>query len=78
MTTHGERPAEPGEVCTCGRPAVKVFTGGPWGDTGYCGLPVGGQSGPCAFCGGPRHESERCPSYQVRPSAAEQTGGNPR
>ncbi|WP_446218296.1 hypothetical protein [Micromonospora sp. IBHARD004] len=68
MSTYGERPAEPGEVCTCGRPAVKVFTGGRHGDTGYCGLPDGGQKGPCAFCDGPRHESQRCPSYQLRPT----------
>jgi len=67
----GQRPAEPGEVCTCGRPAVLVFLGGTYGDTGYCGLPDGGgDSGPCPFCGGDRHE-DRCPDYQLRP----ETGG---
>lgn len=64
--TAGERRAEPGEVCTCGRPAVKVFIGGKFGDTGYCGLPDGGLPGPCPFCEGPRHE-QRCPQYQLRP-----------
>ncbi|SCL43126.1 hypothetical protein GA0074692_6774 [Micromonospora pallida] len=72
MTTieaYGERLAEPGERCTCGRAAVKVFTGGPWGDTGYCGLPDGGQRGPCTFCGGPRHQG-RCPVYKLRPDGS--------
>ncbi|MDZ5443780.1 hypothetical protein U2F26_13710 [Micromonospora sp. 4G57] len=75
MTEHGERPAEPGEVCTCGRPA-----GGRFGDTGYCGRPDGGQRGPCPFCGGPRHVGERCPRYQVRPERApdDLTGGTDR
>lgn len=61
-----ERPAEPGEVCTCGRPAVIVFTGGPYGDTGYCGVPDGGLRGPCRWCGG-QHDG-RCPQYRVRPT----------
>jgi len=65
-----ERPAEPGEVCTCGRPAVKVFTGGRFGDTGYCGLPDGGQPGPCPFCGGPRHQGQRCSRYELRPAVS--------
>ncbi|MDH6461764.1 hypothetical protein M2302_001939 [Micromonospora sp. A200] len=71
LTGPSERAAEPGEVCTCGRPAVKVFTGGPFGDTGYCGLPDGGQAGPCPFCGGPRHQSERCPQYRLRPAGGD-------
>jgi hypothetical protein len=33
-----QRLAEPGEVCTCGRPAVVVFLGGRYGDTGWCGV----------------------------------------
>jgi hypothetical protein len=62
-----QRPAEPGEVCTCGRSAVVVFTGGRYGDTGWCGLPDGGnRSGPCPFCGGTRHEG-RCPQYKLKP-----------
>lgn len=64
---YGDRPAVSGERCTCGRPAVRVFTGGPFGDTGYCGRPDGGQQGPCPFCGEDRHESGRCAKYTLRP-----------
>lgn len=68
MNPGGKRPAVPGEVCTCGRPARVVFTGGPFGDTGYCGLPDGGNRvGPCPFCGGKRHGG-RCARYEVRPA----------
>ncbi len=71
----GQRPAEPGEVCTCGRPAVLVFTGGAYGDTGYCDLPDGGgNAGPCPFCGGDRHAG-RCPDYQLQPETGPITGG---
>ena len=64
-----ERPAVPGERCTCGRQAVVVYLGGVFGPTGYCGIPDGGDTtGPCPFCGGPRHtEPEgRCPDYRMR------------
>ena len=62
-----ERPAEPGELCTCGRQAIVVYLGSIFGPTGYCGIPDGGdQSGPCPFCGGPRHPSGRCPDYRLR------------
>jgi hypothetical protein len=62
----GERPAQPGERCTCGRQAVVVYLGGVFGPTGYCGLPDGGdQSGPCPFCGGPRHQQGRCLHYRL-------------
>lgn len=64
-----ERPAEPGERCTCGRQAVVVYLGGEHGPTGDCGIRDGGdRSGPCPFCGGPRHgELEgRCPQYRLR------------
>jgi hypothetical protein len=61
-----ERPAEPGELCTCGRPAVVVYLGGVFGPTGWCGRSDGGEvAGPCPFCGGPRHEG-RCPDYRLR------------
>jgi hypothetical protein len=36
----GERPARPGEVCDCGRPAVVVFVTGRFGDVPYCGVPA--------------------------------------
>jgi hypothetical protein len=64
-----ERPADPGELCTCGRQAVVVYLGSAFGPTGYCGLADGGdQTGPCPFCGGPRHREPygRCPDYRLR------------
>ena len=64
-----ERPAVPGELCTCGRQAVVVYLGSRFGPTGYCGIADGGgQTGPCPFCGGPRHSepSGRCPAYRLR------------
>src|SRR4029450_4474547 len=43
-----ERPAAPGERCTCGRRAIVVYLGSTFGSTGYCGIPDGGdQTGPC-------------------------------
>jgi hypothetical protein len=65
----GERLAEPGELCTCGRQAIVVYLGSVFGPTGYCGLPNGGDhTGPCPFCGGPRHPEweGRCPDYRLR------------
>jgi hypothetical protein len=68
-----ERPAEPGELCTCGRQAVVVFHGGRYGDTGWCGRHDGGEpTGACPFCGEARHEW-RCPKYRLRLE-----GGEPR
>jgi hypothetical protein len=64
-----ERPAAPGELCTCGRQAIVVYLGSRFGPTGYCGIPDGGdRTGPCPFCGGPRHAepSGRCPAYRLR------------
>ena len=64
-----ERPAAPGELCTCGRQAIVVYLGGVFGPTGYCGIPDGGEgNGPCPFCGGPRHREpySRCPAYRLR------------
>lgn len=69
------RPAVPGERCTCGRPAVQVFTraemfGG--GEVGWCGISDGGdKTGPCVFCGGPRHfkpwgDPDVCPNYRLK------------
>lgn len=74
----GQRPARAGERCTCGRAAVVVFTGGPFGDTGYCGIPDGGaRTEPCPFCGRPRgsHAFARCPRYQLNPQAGQPRGG---
>jgi hypothetical protein len=51
--TSGSRPAEPGELCPCGRPAMVVTVGGRFGDTGDCGLDdrVVRPDGVCVFCG---------------------------
>jgi hypothetical protein len=65
-----QRPAEPGERCTCGRQAIVVYLGSVFEPTGYCGIPDGGDiTGPCPFCGGPRHTETdgRCPYYRLRP-----------
>jgi hypothetical protein len=65
-----QRPAAPGERCTCGRQAVVVDLGGVFGPTGYCGVDDGGdRRGPCPFCGGPSHTEweGRCPDYRLRP-----------
>lgn len=62
-----ERRAEPGELCTCGRQAIVVYLGSAFGPTGWCGIHDGGdQTGPCPFCGGPRHTESRCPDYRLR------------
>jgi hypothetical protein len=64
-----ERLAAPGERCTCGRQAIVVYLGNVFGPTGSCGIPDGGdQTGPCPFCGGPRHREpySRCPAYRLR------------
>jgi hypothetical protein len=64
-----ERRAEPGELCTCGRQAIVVYLGGAFGPTGWCGIGDGGdRTGPCPFCGEPRHSEleGRCPQYRLR------------
>ena len=70
-----ERPAEPGELCTCGRQAVIVYLGTAFGETGWCGRHDGGaQTGPCPFCGGARHQ-RRCPRYRLRLEGGSGGGG---
>ncbi|MCL8016885.1 hypothetical protein [Streptomyces sp. AS02] len=71
-----QRPAQPGELCTCGRQAVTVITTEQFGQVGYCGIdgaafrPVL----PCPWCGtsAPHRESwgdpARCPQYTLRPA----------
>src|SRR6266511_3129531 len=46
-----------------------IYLGGALGPTGDCGIRDGGdQTGPCPFCGGPRHSEleGRCPHYRLR------------
>jgi hypothetical protein len=66
-----ERPAEPGELCTCGRQAIVVYLGSEWGPTGACLIQDGGsRQGPCPWCGDPRPPRDahggRCPQYRLR------------
>ncbi|MGH9062567.1 MAG: hypothetical protein ACRDZQ_15065 [Acidimicrobiales bacterium] len=71
----GERRAEPGERCTCGRRAMTVFVTDA-GEVGWCGLSDGGQKGGCVFCGDPAgHQGRRCSSYSLRPTGPV-TGGD--
>jgi hypothetical protein len=67
-----ERPAEPGELCTCGRQAVVVILAERFGPVGWCGVPDGGRrGGRCPFCGGGGHGEQRCPPYTLRPTPPE-------
>lgn len=74
----GQRAAQPGERCTCGRQAVTVFAREDGTEFGYCGLPDGGdRAGPCPFCDQDRHrhpwgDPAPCPQYRVRPASAAQ------
>jgi hypothetical protein len=71
-----ERPAEPGELCTCGRQARTVITTSRWGLVGSCDIP--GRSGapvlPCPFCGAtephrePWGDMAKCPLYRLQPA----------
>jgi hypothetical protein len=63
-----QRPAQPGELCTCGRPATVVYLHDQRPPTGWCGISDGGANGPCPFCDGPAHDEERCPRYQLQPT----------
>jgi hypothetical protein len=69
-----QRPAEPGELCTCGRQAVVVYANEEYGEVGHCGVegaafrPVL----PCPWCGATEAHTEswgdpgRCPQYTLR------------
>ena len=61
--TLGQRPAELGERCTCGRPVIVVFLGGQHGDTDYCAPSTHPD---WAWCNQPPHKG-RCPTYPLRP-----------
>lgn len=70
-----QRPAQPGELCTCGRQAITVIPTPEFGDVGYCGIegaafrPVL----PCPWCGTSQPHTEpwgspgRCPDYTLHP-----------
>lgn len=68
-----ERPALPGELCTCGRQARTVFITRRWGEVGSCDTENSGQQPvlPCPFCGATEAhqvggEIVKCPQYQLR------------
>ena len=68
----GERPAEPGELCTCGRQAIVVFLTERFGPVRWCGVPDGGRpGGRCPFCGGGGHVEQCCPADPLRPAPPE-------
>ena len=77
-----ERPAVPGERCTCGRAARIVFATEAFGEVGWCGVSDGGRGGVCVFCGSPTgHDGARCPAYRLQIEDHAQliptTSGNP-
>ena len=68
-----ERPARPGELCTCGRQARTVFLTRRWGEVGSCDTDGAGQLPvlPCPFCGATEAhqvggEVVKCPQYRLR------------
>jgi hypothetical protein len=63
-----DRPAEPEELCTCGRQALVVINAGLAGLVGWCGQEDADREGPCPFCGGSRHQGI-CPRYQLQSDA---------
>lgn len=75
----GQRPAVPGELCTCGRQAVVVFITEQFGETGYCGIEGAAARPvlPCPWCGAtephkqPWGDPARCPDYTLRPPVVE-------
>lgn len=74
MSASHERPAESGELCTCGRQAAVVYPTEEYGEVGYCGIegasfrPVL----PCPWCSSTELHTQswgdptRCPQYTLR------------
>lgn len=80
--TFTERPGQPGEKCTCGRPAVLIYRTESFGEVGDCGIRDGGGQPlwPCPWCGAGPHVNElgragKCPEYQPRTPAQTSTAG---
>lgn len=65
-----ERPAEPGDLCTCGRQAVTVHLTERYDEVGDCGQTNVAAVTPCPFCGSTDPHEARCPSYRLRPAEA--------
>lgn len=79
------RPAEPGELCTCGRQARLAIPTHEYGDVGWCGQDGGALQPalPCPWCAAtkahttPWGDPVRCPNYTLRPKdeSLEDEGG---
>jgi hypothetical protein len=68
---NGQRPAQPGECCTCGRQALVVYLTERSGEVGWCCLSDGGRGGACPLGGEQAgHSQEPCLSYTLRPGPA--------
>lgn len=70
-----QRPARPGEYCSCGRQAIRVFVTDDR-EVGHCGIDGVRPVVPCVFCGADDHpitaweggiDWEPCPDYTIRP-----------
>jgi hypothetical protein len=62
-----ERPAEPGELCTCGRQAVVVCLGSVFGPPATAASPTAAtRPGRARSAAAPRHTEGRCPDYRLR------------
>nr|WSZ21172.1 hypothetical protein OH837_48875 [Streptomyces canus] len=74
-----QRPAETGELCTCGRQAAVVYLTPEYGAVGDCGIGGAGMNPvlPCPWCGTSEPHNQawgdpgRCPDYQLRPPVRE-------
>lgn len=70
------RPAEPGELCTCGRQARTVIPTDDHGDIGHCGINGAAFTPvlPCPWCRTteahkqPWGDPAPCPAYTLRPT----------
>lgn len=71
--TNGERRAETGELCTCGRQAILIYSNTRFGDVGWCGINGAATRPvlPCPWCGTtephlePYGDPARCPEYAL-------------
>lgn len=78
MSESTTRPAKPGELCTCGHPAVVVYPNGQGGQVGHCGVEGAALHPvlPCPWCGSETAhkvswgDPAPCPSYALRPPEA--------
>jgi hypothetical protein len=75
-----QQPAQPGELCTCGRQAVTVYSTEQYGDVGHCGIDGAASRPvlPCPWCGTsephkqPWGDPTKCPDYRLRVDRSEE------